>query len=196
MRRCLNQRSSAPKTQRCAAVVNAPSSLCEAQLCYPDALDVVALEPDGAMGFECSGYDGAEQCEGNPDYQAFEYRSDEVFAYLSFNPSIVGNYTPDAFASAFKYVFFEVYIPNASGLQYAFQTEPFDAGDPHITQLQFADGRLKLRVELEDLTAVWHRVESSEDSCFIDDISGECFCDYVVEPIPTTVELDLPIEGG
>jgi hypothetical protein len=171
--------------------------MCAPQVCYTDVLDVTAYEADAEPGFACTAYFGVEACGGAEENQAFEYQSDALSIYVSFDASVAdGPYTPEAFAAGFEYIWFNVYLPNADGLQFLRQTDSLAAGDPRIKTLAYQDGRLKGRVELEDLERVTQRVVSAEDTCFSGDIGGECFCDYELELLPTTIEFDLPVEGG
>lgn len=182
---------------RCTEVTDPPSAMCAPQVCYPDVLDVSAYEADAELGFACTAYVGVEACGGAPDYQAFEYQSDELTIYVSFDASVAdAPYTPEAFAAGFEYMWLNVYLPNADGLQFMRQSDSLNAGDPRIKALTYQDGRLKGRVELGDLERVTQHIESNEDTCFSGDIAGECFCDYEIDPLPTTIEFDLPIEGG
>jgi hypothetical protein len=182
----------ANENNRCAPVVASPSVECALEFCYPDRLDIVVDEVSGGR-LDCTAPLPAEACGGGGDYQAFEYRGDSVYAYVSFDASIVDNYSAESVNAAFSYVRFEVYFHH-DGLEYYVQTEPVRADDPALTNLDYVDERLELSVDLGELDGVSREIESSEETCFADDILERCYCTYTIEPTPTTVTLSLPMQ--
>ena len=156
--------------------------------------DKVSISIDQPSQLACTGWGGAQSCEGSKASQAFVFKNEVVYLYLSFDPSIIGNYSEEGFRNKFKYLNATVALPDIATSGYRYETsERIRTGDPRLVSLAYDTGRPLGQVDLGSITYISRRIESREDTCMSGDILGMCACTYEIPPTPVDIKFSLAV---
>lgn len=163
---------------------------CGVEFCSPGTMELVA---NGSEGLRCTGYGAAASCQGNKDYQAFAYKDNNVFLYLSFKPALAAGYSDAAFKANFEYLWMNFYFPKYGTDHTTFyhQTDSL-RGLGVFETFGYMDGTLKGRIRVP-IKSVMQEIMSRDSACFADDILGRCYCSYPAET-EAVLDFDLPVQ--
>ena len=178
-----------PPTEQCR-IGEGPVDECGAELCIDEVLHIQVTENRNGDGLTCAGYGGAEQCQGNNDYQSFDYDGEETYLYFSFDPAISGNYSDENFKRYFDYIWLNIYFPGYTRQFYHQVWAQFDLD--YFESFTYENGRLKGRIDTF-IDQQYQEVESDADSCISGDIAGQCYCSYDI-PVHVILDFDLEVE--
>lgn len=160
----------------------------------PDHVEAVFDAGSGRV-FQCTGWGGAESCEGNSEYQGFDLSDSSFYLWMNFKPSILAGYTGQSLRENYKWLWFQFnFSQNGSG------------DDPFMTPRTYADSLDsldtfeyiggKLRISDHGTIRKVHRwVEPKGPDCFDTDVGPKvCACEYDVD-IKYKISLDLPLQS-
>jgi len=174
----------------CSTGTGAAVPECQTEFCAPGTLAIVA---NAAPGLRCTGFGGAATCQGNADYQAFEYKDDNLYLYLSFKPAIASGYSDAAFKANFDYLWLNVYFPQANTDHTTFFSQTAALrGLSSLVSFSYTSGRLQGRLHIP-IKRVDQLVNSTNSACIADDIAGRCYCSYPAET-DATIDFDLAVQ--
>ena len=147
-----------------------------------------------------------EVCDETYDYRAHTYADGSLSLYLSFTPQLVGDYSYQSIVEHFNYADIRIPIPMLSTDNSEVYFQPLEV----LRELSFnADiGRTSsFRLDLHDfgdgyLSGTWkgvitelteHTEDVSDETCYTDDIQGECY-ETIPVNMPFTLHFNLKVE--
>ncbi len=131
----------------------------------------------GRIGQSCP---VAVKCDETFDYHAYSGEVDSLKLYLSFNPSIVTNKSPENILSAFHYLYFKFSFPSLntdSSTVFVFSPTLYgrmsDTSGYKSEVIKFENGKLygRLSFPVQELV---EEIHSKSESCFTGDMLGIC----------------------
>lgn len=153
----------------------------------PTRFHLSVNDPGGLFKCDDSRVD-VDACAGEGDLIAFEYRSDELFFWINFEPTLVdGPITEARLRSLFRWLWYSVSLQKTGD-------DKFSSDRVYVDNLANADvfhyenGRLhvELHTEVERMVR-W--IEPVGGACFDTDVAPQvCACKY---PVALPVHLDL-----
>ena len=162
---------------------------CAGSFCYDRVMHVEARSDEGAATLESSFQEGV--------YQAYSLRTEGLFLYVSFEPSVAHDQSARALEEGFKYVWFELDFPDRRDDRVHLQTDALHRGAPELEALSFADGVVTLELQPAPVTRASYDVESRDDDCISEgDILGRCACRFTLEPVQLSVRAVLKLSDA
>lgn len=145
-------------------------------------------------------------CDGDYDYRAHFLNDGNLSLYFSFAPQLVGDYAYNSIVENFNYADIRIEMPALGTDNSEVYFQPLDV----LRELNFnADiGRTSsFRLELHDfadgyLSGTWEGTitelterteDATDDSCYTDDIQGECY-EAIPVNMPFSLHFNLEVE--
>jgi hypothetical protein len=172
---------------------------CMGTFCAPRTLDIEVRSDAAGASWKCSGYAGAEQCQGNDVYQAYILELPAIYLYVSFDPAIVRERDGEAVVRHFSHLWMNYYFPDrrADGVH---EQVTFHKGDKAIKRFELRGDLLEIEIEPPPADQAAYDIQSRDDDCNTGDIAGMCHCPFALPDVPVrvkaTLDLRAAIPGG
>ena len=130
-------------------------------------LDAVLARHGGGLALKIAGAEPLRiscpmgvRCDQDFDYRALTYSYShpdfDVFLYFSFDPRIIGNWNDDAVRERFAYVYHIIHVKELKSRGWDARLgfgQPYRKGDARIQFLGLQDGKLRLKLRSQALSA-------------------------------------------